>query len=78
MTNKDKFLAEYQARLQAAYNASPENFHWRGVHTVESVASRMVVSLAQGNASLSTTVVATARALGVKPTMRDIKKYLNS
>ena len=75
MTNAEKFIAAYQARLEAAVQADPEGYSYP-MAEVPAVAARMVAAMGRGGANLSAAAKAAARDCGIKPTISGIRAYL--
>lgn len=74
--NARKFRETYAAKIVEAIRRKPEEWLY-GEDKAESVAEKMTRGLAEGNAHLGEAAKAAARALGVKPTIKAIKAYLN-
>lgn len=75
--NAVKFRDVYAAKIVEAITRSPGEYFY-GPDKASEVAAKMTASLAVGGANLGPASKAAARALGVKPTLRDIKAYLNA
>ena len=83
VTNRERFRAIYEAKLTEAVtrDKSPPHtglpLYAYGVAEVPGVVAKMIPALALGQANVGGVVKATARALGIKPTMGAIRAYLN-
>lgn len=75
--NGARFRDTYERHLLAAIEANPGDY----LDTVASakatnLAERMTFAIAKGSASLSDTMKAAARELGISPCMRDIRAFV--
>jgi hypothetical protein len=78
MTNQAQFLAIYERRLRQAVVAEPQAYTYPP-EEVPLVARRIVAALAAGIASLSPTIKATAREVGIRrPSLRTIREWLTA
>lgn len=76
MTNIEKFTAKYTEELRKDVVNNPEQYSY-GLDFVPTVVERMVPSLKNGTASLSNAIRRTAKAMGIKPTMTQIREFLS-
>jgi hypothetical protein len=75
-TNAERFRAAYEIKLVEAMQKSPKDYAFT-IADAPNVAAKMTTSLAANTANLGPAGKAAARACGVKPTLRDIRAYLN-
>ena len=77
-TNWGRFAEIYAAELRREYTAHPEQYEWP-VEMLDSVVERMAEALARGSAHTKSNALArTARALGIKNTIKGWRDYLNA
>lgn len=69
------FLQKYELDLLNEVTRKPDVYHYSR-EQVPAIAHKVTASLSRGEASLSPAIKRTAKALGIKPTMRDIKWWL--
>jgi hypothetical protein len=77
MTNYESFAGQYRIKLTAAIERSPKEYRYP-VSEVPDVVERMMVALSKGSAHIGPAVKATAKALGINPSNKAIREYLNS
>lgn len=75
MTNADRFRAAYIEKLTAAVQKHPDEYHYPTTE-VPKVVDKMIPSLKKGGANLGPATKAAARAVGIKPTIGSIRRYL--
>lgn len=76
-TNTDRFTAAYTEALEALVRKHPEDYHYT-VEGVPKVVAKMVPAYKAGMANIGPAMKAAARKLGIKPTLSDVRNYLNS
>jgi len=77
-SNSERFRATYERALTEQIKANPSRYAY-GVDRAPEIARRMTEALATGQGDhTSPTVKATAKAMGVKPTVGGLKSFLGS
>lgn len=75
MTNHDRFREVYLVKLTEAVKQKPAEYGY-GIDKVPSIVDKVLPALKEGKANIGPAMKDAARTLGLKPTMRDIKRYL--
>lgn len=76
MTNYESFTGQYRIKLTASVQRTPEEYGYP-ISEVPEVVDRMVGALAKGSAHIGPAIKATAKALGINPSAKAIREYLN-
>jgi hypothetical protein len=73
--NEKRFREVYAVKLAESMSRSPEKYR-DNASTIPGLIDKMMPALANGHASIGNATRATARVLGIKPTIGEIMKFL--
>jgi hypothetical protein len=77
MSHVERFRAAYEIKLVEAMQKNPSEYAFP-ILDAPRVAAKMTDGLRTGQANLGPAGKAAAKACGVKPTLREIKAFLNA
>jgi len=78
-SNAQRFAEVYAVKLAEAIVRHPEDYAYEATpEAIAAVVAKMVPAYATGSASDGPAVKATARALGLKPSLGAVKAFLNA
>jgi len=76
MTNTERFIEAYTKALAYYVAKNPTDYAYT-VEDVPRVVAKMVPAYAKGSACTGPAMKRAARALGINPTLRDVKAFLS-
>lgn len=76
-SNRDKFAEIYTQKLAEAIKRAPDEYAY-GPAEIPDVVAKMIAAFVAGDARFEGAAKATAKALGIKPTLAAVKSFLCS